>query len=168
MTGGGGSDDGSDGGSERLDVANVPFTFVVAEELVPVEAEKLPPGFFAIVGLTPLDYVDVRLTAYEELDDDAIDARLRSTLTPSQEILGRDQFRADATTFSTWQVADHAGGANTLSRLNFVRIDGETWEIGCQSRVEYRREMDRACDQALQTFAPRSAPGSTAPARRVG
>jgi hypothetical protein len=141
-------------GHERLAVLGVPFTFAYPADFDAVEAEDLPAGFLAVVGLDPLAYIDVRLTEVDELTDEEIEERLRASLPDGQQIVreGRAESEGGAS-FLTFEVRDDVDSP-TQGRLSFVRVDGQTWEIGCQWREAQRAEIEAACDTAVRTFDP--------------
>ncbi len=141
-------------GHERLVALGVPFTFAYPEEFVAVDADRLPAGFLAVVGLDPLDYIDVRLTEVEELTDEEIAERLRASLPQGQQIVREGRAASEGgARFVTFEVRE-AVEAVTYGRLSFVRVDGQTWEIGCQYQESKRADIEAACDTAVRTFDP--------------
>jgi len=142
-------------GAHILDVPGVPFTLAYPKGFEAVDADKLPAGFHAVVGINPIDFIDVRLAATTELDQDALRAKLTAGLPLGQDLVSTDELRTHGVRFFVMRAQDSTGGVPTVSRLNFVHVGGETWEIGCQSQERNRARLDSACDLALRTFRER-------------
>lgn len=141
---------------QQLSLSDVPFTFRYPGDFRAVAAERLPKGFRAILGLDPINFIDVRLTAGKALTSAQIRARLRKGLeTSAGEIVQQGTVQRGGRSLVRFVVDAEANGTPTRSRLNFFRAGGRTWEIGCQSDAGGRARIDAACDRALQTLATR-------------
>jgi hypothetical protein len=156
--GSGDSDNGDDvtagdPGTLEFQLTDVPFTFDYPANFAPVEPDKLPTGYFAIIGIDPINFIDVRLTATEELSDERIRDEIGGALdTDTTDVLEESTTERGDVTFITFEVSDTAQAEPTISRLNFVRAGGQTWELGCQSDLGGHDVIDEACDQMLDTF----------------
>lgn len=134
-----------------FELADVPFTFGFPSTFA--AAEALPPGYLAILGVDPINFIDVRLTADEELTDEDITEVIGPSLaTDTTDVLGESSRVVDGETVISFEVVDNSGAEPTTSRLSFVRAGGRTWELGCQSDAAGADVIDDACDQMLATF----------------
>ena len=135
-----------------FELADVPFTFDYPGNFA--AAETLPTGYLAILGVDPINFIDVRLTAEEELSDEAITDEIGPALeTDTTDVLGQSSRTVNGVSIISFEVVDNSGAEPTTSRLNFVRAGGRTWELGCQSNAAGADLIDDACDQMLDTFA---------------
>ena len=135
-----------------FELAEVPFTFDYPGSFA--AADTLPTGYLAILGIDPINFIDVRLTADEELtDDDIVDEIGAALETDTTDVLGQSTRTVDGVVIISFEVADHSAEETTNSRLHFVRAGGRTWELGCQSNDAGADVIDDACDQVLETFA---------------
>lgn len=149
--------DGSGGGEpvplrRRLEVDGVPFTFDYPGHFA--AAESLPTGYLAILGIDPINFIDVRRTADVELTDEQITGDIGAALESSTtDVLGTATRTTGTLTIVSFDVADTSGEAPTTSRLNFFRAGGRTWELGCQWNAAGADVIDDACDRMLETLA---------------
>lgn len=137
--------------TQQLQLDDVPFTFAYPGNFAP--ADELPTGYLAILGIDQINFIDVRLTADGELTDEDITGTIGAALeTDTTDVLGQSTQTVGDVTFISFEVSDTSGTEPTTSRLNFVRADGRTWELGCQSNAAGDAVIDDACDQMLDTF----------------
>jgi hypothetical protein len=132
---------------------DTPFTFEYPATFAAVPEDALPAGYIAILGIDPVNFIDVRLTANEELSDEAIVNDIGGALTaPGVEVTDTTTSTADGVTFTVFTVVDTTSGTSTESRLHFFRADGRTWELACQMDEAGRDVVSAACDEMLRTF----------------
>ena len=135
-----------------LQLDGVPFTFEFPGSFA--AADALPTGYLAILGVDPINFIDVRLTAEQELSDETIADEIGSALeTDTVDVLGQATRQAGGTTIISFEVVDNSGAEPTNSRLNFFRAGGSTWELGCQSNAAGEQLIDDACDRMLETLS---------------
>lgn len=136
-----------------FEASGVPFTFDYPANFAAVPPADLPPGYIAILGIDPLNFIDVRLTAEAELTDDQLIDDIGATLTrPGLDVLNQTSARAAGITFITFNVTDTTGDTPTQSTLRFFRAGGKTWELACQHDDTGRTTIEPACDDMLDTF----------------
>lgn len=136
---------------QQLSLTGVPFTFEYPGEFAP--AETLPIGYLAILGIDPINFIDVRLTAETELTDDQITGQIGTALdTATTDVIGTSTRTVGDLTVFSFDVTDDSGAEPTSSRLNFFRAAGQTWELGCQWNTAGETTIDDACDHMLDTL----------------
>jgi hypothetical protein len=136
---------------QQLALDGVPFTFEYPGDFAP--AATLPTGYLAILGIDPINFIDVRRTADSEMTDEQITGDIAAALdTDTTHVVGTStQTVGDITVFS-FDVDDTSGTEPTTSRLNFFRASGQTWELGCQWNAAGESAIDDACDHMLETL----------------
>jgi hypothetical protein len=137
---------------QTLSIEGVPFTFEYPGTFAP--ATTLPTGYLAILGIDPINFIDVRLTADEELSDEQITGDIGTALdTETTDVLGTSTRTVGTLAITSFDVSDASGAEPTTSRLNFFRAGGQTWELGCQWNAAGEAAIDDACDRMLDTLA---------------
>lgn len=136
---------------QQLAVEDVPFTFEYPGEFAP--ATTLPSGYLAILGIDPINFIDVRRTAEEEFTDEQLTDVIGAALdTDTTDVLGTSTRTLGGLTVVSFDVTDGSGAEPTTSRLNFFRAGGQTWELGCQWNAAGEATIDAACDRMLETL----------------
>ena len=98
-------------------------------------------------------HVDLRLTAEEELSDTHITDVIGAALdTDTTDVLDESTSTHGGITVISFEVSDASQTEPTISRLNFLRAGGRTWELGCQSDITGADTINEACDQMLDTL----------------
>ena len=152
-----GDDPGAGSGATELAeqtfaVDGVPFTFAFPGDFAPAQA---PEGIIWVAGISPVDILDVKRIADEELGPVRLKQTVRQTLreTTGVTISGEGTAQAGSTSLVSFTIDNTGSGTPLRSVLYYFAAGGSTWQLECQSQADNQAAIDAACARAVQTLS---------------
>lgn len=134
----------------------VAFTFKYPSDFARRQ-DQLPPGFRGILGLDPVNFIDVRLVARSRLGTAhlrrVVDSIFKRANTDVKEVVTS---KHSALEMIRYDVREDVNGGTTRSLLHFFAAGPSTWEIGCQFTAAGRARIMPACNEAVNSISVNS------------
>jgi len=137
-----------------FDESTVPFTFTYPGRFAP---GNVTSGILWVVGISPLDILDVRRVDDREYSAEGLAQVYGATLRKQAGVRVQSQHDRTVGTASAvvFEITSKADSVTRHSRLVYFSHAGSTWQLECQSQQQNRSVIDAACDQMLNTLTLR-------------